>query len=215
MRRKLIVVVLLGAILEGAWLMGAMQLLRGTMGSGPLGRLAQEVTQVKTLIGKAGDALKVDQTALEKALKELRGELSPSPSDPSRDPFALPQGVRLLSELSGAINPTAVGEVGTEKSAQKDGGKAAAAEPRARQLSGILVGPRDRVAIIDGTLVRPGDSHDGEQVIDIQRDHVVLARDGQRRTLRLPPPFPESGQWAQQVEIRVSTGEGQRNIPTE
>jgi hypothetical protein len=189
MRRKLLIVVVLGAMLEIAWLYGGLELLRSRIGGGPVGRMMQQAKQVKTAIEKASEALKT----LEQVTTAV---LPPSPGDPSRNPFALPPGVRLLTEPSG----TAGGEAGP--SIEKELAKAAVPEPPARQLSGILVGPGDRVAIIDGTLVRAGDNLDGERVIDIQRDRVVLAQDGRERTLRLPPPFPESSPGTEQLQIR-------------
>lgn len=197
--RKLVPVLLLATVLEGAWLLGGLELLRDKAGTGPVGRLTQELKQAKTLIEKASEALKVNPAALEQVLKQAAPL---TPADPSRNPFALPEGVRSLAEPAAPADPKASGEVGA--STEKDMAKAATPEPPARQLSGILVGPRDRVAIIDGALVRPGDSLEGERVIEIRRDQVVLAREGQRRTLRLPPPFPESGQAAEQVQIRSS-----------
>lgn len=198
MRKKITVLLLLGAALEVAWLMGTMELLRSKIGSSSLDRFGQELKQAKSLIERAGEAFKAEQPSLEQALKELRGEPASSPGDPSRNPFALPPGVRLLAQPSG---DTQAG------STETDPAKAAAPEPRARELNGILVGPRDRVAIIDGVLVRAGDSLEGERVIDVRRDHVVLARDGQRRTLHLPPPFPESKQETEPVEVRASTSQ--------
>lgn len=195
MRKKIITLFLLGTALEVAWLYGGLEILRGKSGFGLVGRIKQEVEQVKTLVEKATEALKAEQGSL--GVGSLAGS-PPAPGDPSRNPFALPQGVRLLAQPSGTETP---GEAGAEKEAAK------AAPPPARELNGILVGPRDRVAIIDGTLVRAGDSLQGERVIDVRRDHVVLARDGQRRTLHLPPPFPESKPGTEQLEISSSTGE--------
>lgn len=189
MRRKLLIVLVLGATLEIAWLYGGPELLRSRIGGGPVGRLMQEAKQAKTLLGKASDALKTLEQATTAGLSAI-------PGDPNRNPFALPPGVRLLTEPSGP----AEGEAGP--SIEKELAKAAVPEPPARKLDGILVGPRDRVAIIDGILVRPGDSLEGERVVDIQRDRVVLARDGRERTLRLPPPFPEPSPGTEQLQIR-------------
>lgn len=201
MRKKVITVVLLVGALEVVWLLGGLDLLRGKSVTGPVGRLKQEVDQVKSLIEKASEALKADPASVGRA--PMAGA-SPSSGDPLRDPFALPQGVRLLTQPSGSADPKAPGEAGA--SPEKELAKAVPPEPPARELSGILVGPHDRVAIIDGTLVRTGDRIEGDHVIAIRRDHVVLARDGQRRTLRLPPPFPESRPGTEQLELRPSAG---------
>lgn len=197
MNRKLLIVLLLGAALEVAWLYGGLDLIRGKIASRPAGRIMKETNQAKTVIGKASEALKTPEPA-------TTATPPPSPGDPSRNPFALPPGVRLLAEPSG------VGEGGAS---QQELAKAAVPAPPARQLNGILVGPRDRFAIIDGTLVRLGESLEGDRVIDIQRDRVVLARDGQQRTLRLPPPFPELSSASEQLEIRSSAGESQPKRP--
>lgn len=195
MRRKLFIVLLVGAALEVAWLYGGLDLIRDKIASRPAGRVTKETNQAKTAIGKASEAVKTPEQAATAASP-------PSPGDPSRDPFALPPGVRLVAGPPGTAEPGTPGEAGATET---ESAKAAVPEPPARQLSGILVGPRDRVAIIDGTLVRSGDSLEGERVIDIQRDLVVLARDGQQRTLRLPAPEP--------LQIRSSAGGSQPRRP--
>jgi hypothetical protein len=52
------------------------------------------------------------------------------------------------------------------------------------------VSARERLAIIDGALLRTGDTLEGERVAEIRADLVVLVAEDRRRTLRLPPPFP-------------------------
>lgn len=204
MRRKFLAVMVLGAVIEIAWLYGGLNLLRSKLGTGTVGQMVQQAKQVKTALEKATETLK----SLEQA---TTGGLLASPGDPNRDPFALPPGVRHLAEPSGPAESRTAGEGGP--STGKELAKAAVPEPPARQLNGILVGARDRVAIIDGTLVRPGDSLEGERIVDIQRDHVVLARDGRERTLRLPPPFPESSSGTEQLQIRPSAGGDQPKRP--
>lgn len=184
MRRKVVVVLVLGMALEVSGLMGTMELLREKTRSGPIGRVLKEVDQARSLIGKAQDGLNADKLtaeALSKAVAALgRG-------DPARNPFELPAEVRSMNQPAGAA-------AGLSPSDEAGAPQGSVPAPPPRELNGILVGPRDRVAIIDGTLLRMGDTLEGEHVVDIGRDHVVLARDGQHRTLRLPPPFPESGQ---------------------
>ena len=194
--RKVVIVLLLSVALEVTGFVAGLGPFRGTNRTGPAGRPGQEVNPVKTGVEKPREGLKADQVSPTGASS---AETSPNEGDPSRNPFALPAGVHPLSGAAPSLRPP--GEVGAHDT---DPARAAVPEPPARELSGILVGPRDRVAIIDGTLLRAGDSVEGEHVIDIPRDHVVLARDGQRRTLRLPPPFPGSGQRAGQPETRAS-----------
>lgn len=195
--RKVVIMLLLGMALEVSGFLGTVEFLREKMRTGPVGRLAQEVNQARSLVGKAREVLNADQLtpeALSKAVAAL------GQGDPSRNPFALPQGVNALNQPTGDLRPP--GEAGA--GGEKDPTLASRPKPPAHELNGILVGTLDRVAIIDGTLLRTGDVLEGEHVIDIGRDHVVLARDGQRRTLRLPPPFPESGQETGQPEPRSS-----------
>lgn len=201
MRRKFLIVLVLGTALEIAWLYGGLELLRSRIGGGPVGRMVQQAKQVKTAIEKASETVKTIE-------QPVAPQVALSLGDPDRNPFALPPGVRLLTDAGapGEAKPPS-------EAAGQELAKAALPEPPARQLNGILVGPRDRVAIIDGTLVRPGDSLEGERVIDIQRDRVVLARDGRERTLRLPPPFPESSPETEQLQIRSSAGGDQPKRP--
>ena len=202
MKRKLVIVLLLGMALEVAGLFGGMEFLREKAPTSPVGRFSQQVKEVRSLVEKAREALKADQLTPD-ALSKTAASLGLG--DPSRNPFALPSGVRPVNQpTKAAANIGPPGEAGVADG--KDGTRAPGPKPPASELSGILVGARDRVAIINGTLVRSGDSIEGERVIDIRRDHVVLARDGQRRTLRLPPPFPESAEGTEQLEIRSSAG---------
>lgn len=170
--RKLLPIMLLGTVIEVAWLLGGLEMLRGKAGPGVVGQIGQEVAQVKQLLEKAREAM------------EVRAATPPSAGDPSRNPFALPPGVQLLGQVADG-QPGASGA-----SPEKGGAPAPPPPPPARELAGILVGPRERLAIIDGTIVRAGDRLDDERVVDIRHDRVVLAREGGRRTLRLPPPFP-------------------------
>jgi len=194
--RKIVIMLLLSVALELTGFVAGLQPFRSTNRTDPAGRPSQGANPVKTAVEKPREGLKADQVSPTAASS---AETSPNEADPSRNPFALPAGVHSLNQPSGAAaNLRPPGEAG----ASDDTGPARAAVPAppARELSGILVGPRDRVAIIDGTLLRAGESLEGEHVIDIRQDHVVLARDGQRRTLRLPPPFPEPGQRTGQPE---------------
>jgi len=167
--RKLLPIMLLGTVIEVAWLLGGLEMLRGKAGPGVVGQIGQEVAQVKPLLEKAREAM------------EVRAATPPSAGDPSRNPFALPPGIQLLGQV-------ADGQPGASGASPEKG--VGPAPPPARELAGILVGPRERLAIIDGTIVRAGDRLDDERVVDIRHDRVVLARAGEQRTLHLPPPFP-------------------------
>ena len=182
--RKFVMVLLLSVVLEVTGFLPGLQPFRGKSGPGPAVSPQQQVKPAKARAEKPREEPKADQASPEGGSGEGP---SAREGDPPRNPFALPDGIRSLNQAPGAAAALSLSD-------EAGASRAAVPEPPARELSGILVGPRDRVAIINGTLLRTGESLEGEHLIDIRRDHVVLARDGQRRTLRLPPPFPESGQ---------------------
>lgn len=172
--RKGLIVVLLAAALEVAWLLGGLELLRSAPGPSLVGQVGQAVTQAK---------------ALQAAMRDL-GDTTAAPrpappGDPDRNPFTLPPGVRLLGQP--ADPATVLAPAGGGPSANKE--PAPPPAPPRRELGGIMVSGRERLAIIDGTLVRSGDELDGDRIADINPDRVVLVRDGTRRTLRLADPL--------------------------
>ena len=178
-KRKIVILLLLSAALEVTGLVVGPQIFSDKSGTGPAGRPSQ-VKLAKPIVEEPREAPKTDHTSPEGASS---AEVSPSQVEaPSRNPFALPSGVDLRNQASGASGKAV---------ASRDPARADTPASPGRELNGILVGARDRVAIIGGTLLRPGDSVEGERVIEIRSDYVVLARDGRRRTLRLPPAFPE------------------------
>lgn len=64
-----------------------------------------------------------------------------------------------------------------------------ASEPPFEQrhtLQGVVAGPTS-LALIDGVLLASGDRVDGAELLDIQRDRVVLMKDGKRILLTLSP----------------------------
>ena len=196
--RKVVIVLLLSVAFELTGFVSGLRLFPGKGGTGPAVSPQQQVKPAKARVEKAPEGLKADQASPEGGSDE-----GPSPSEgaPSRNPFALPAEVHPLKQPSGAA-----AALSPSDEAGADPARAAVPAPPAHELSGVLVGARDRVAIIDGTLLRTGDVLGGEHVIDIRRDHVVLARDGRRRTLRLPPPFPEPGSSADGVQPERSNG---------
>ena len=54
-------------------------------------------------------------------------------------------------------------------------------------LRGVVAGRNPR-AVVDGYILAIGAELDGYQVVEIQRDAVIFERDGDRRTLSIPPP---------------------------
>jgi len=92
-----------------------------------------------------------------------------------RDPFFLPSGVRLLSkEISVQENkkiPQATEEVKPIEVPLK--------------LKAILIGDHVRLASIDRSIVSIGDFINGEKVLEIRSDRVILEKEGKKRTLVL------------------------------
>jgi hypothetical protein len=86
-----------------------------------------------------------------------------------RDPFLLPPGVHLLSNIGA---PSGVKEV-PPKTETDTGVKA------------ILIADYIRLALIDRHIVTVGDSIHDEKVLEIKSDRVILGKGDQKRTLLL------------------------------
>ena len=174
---------LLGMVLEVGLLLGGLEL----MGLKP-GDLSKKIREVKKFgqglqeaqknVNYAVDILKgikdgKDVTDLsmptrEKFSKTLSGEIE-------LNPFALPKGVHTLKELEAMARKSE-----EESSAPEDVQKAVL------KVTGIFLGRTQQTAIVGGNLLQVGDLIGGEQVFAINREGVVLEKDGNRRTL-LPP----------------------------
>jgi hypothetical protein len=87
-----------------------------------------------------------------------------------RDPFLLPPGVYLLSNLG-----LSQGMKGVSSKTETDA-----------PLKAILIGDRIRLALIDHHIVTVGESIHGEKVLEIRSDRVVLGKGEQKRSLLLP-----------------------------
>ncbi len=107
------------------------------------------------------------------------------PGGVRKDPFALPSGVRLLSQevpiLDGdkklpSIHETRLGEITPAETKPPEA---------PLKLKAILISDHVRLASIDRSIVTIGDPINGEKVIDIQPDRVVLAKEGKKRTILL------------------------------
>ena len=109
---------------------------------------------------------------------EVHAQLKKKPSlfqETRKDPFSLPPGVRLLSkEISVQENkkiPQAMEEVKPAEVPLK--------------LKAILIGDHVRLASIDRSIVSIGDFINGEKVLEIRSDRVILEKEGKKRTLVL------------------------------
>lgn len=88
-----------------------------------------------------------------------------------RDPFSLPSGVYLLSRA---------------KTVQLTN-----AHSHLQRLKAILIGDYIRLALIDRHIVTVGDSINGEKVLEIKPDRVILGKGNKKRNLLLhQSPIP-------------------------
>jgi hypothetical protein len=128
-----------------------------------------------------------------------KDEESPSPKNSEetrlRNPFLLPPGVYLLSKEGGA-------PVHKEKSTGADA-KLEEIEISPFKVRAILISNQIRLATIGSHIVAVGDKLNGETILEIKNDRVILGKGDTKRTLHLqqspvqltieaPPPSPTS-----------------------
>ena len=94
-----------------------------------------------------------------------------------RDPFLLPPGVRLLSQIDSAP--------AVKKTALKPGEKPPEIPPPSLRVKAILISDRIRLASIDRHIVTVGDLIHDERVLEIQEDRVILRKGDKQRALLL------------------------------
>jgi hypothetical protein len=92
-----------------------------------------------------------------------------------RNPFLLPPGIHLLSK-GGSTSPH------PETAAKPD---TKSEEIDLLRVRAILVSDHVRLASIGGTIVTVGDRVNGEKVLEIKTDQVILEKGDKKRTLRL------------------------------
>jgi hypothetical protein len=93
------------------------------------------------------------------------------PRKSGRDPFLLPPGVHLLSKTGTASGRTDRQSNDILSSPLK--------------VKAILISDHARLALIDRHIVTVGDSIQGEKVLEIKTDRVILGKGEQKRTLLL------------------------------
>ena len=93
------------------------------------------------------------------------------PQKSGRDPFLLPPGVHLLSKTGTASGRTDRQSNDILSSPLK--------------VKAILISDHARLALIDRHIVTVGDSIQGEKVLEIKTDRVILGKGEQKRTLLL------------------------------
>ena len=94
-----------------------------------------------------------------------------------RSPFLLPSGVR-SSAKGGAARVS-------KKVASKPQANSARVPPVPRKVRAILISDHIRLASIDQHIVTVGDVIDGEKVLEIKTDRVILGKGGKKRTVLL------------------------------
>ena len=110
-----------------------------------------------------------------------------------RNPFLLPRGIYFLSKEG-------VGSVRKEKATGPDA-KLEEIETSPLKVRAILISEQIRLATIGPHIVAVGDKLDGETILEIKNDRVILGKGDRKRTLPLhqsplqltieaPPPSP-------------------------
>jgi len=110
-----------------------------------------------------------------KARDELRRKVSPS-QEKGRDPFRLPEGIRLLSKID-----SVQGAKGTDSTS----GAKPADIPPPLKVKAILISDHIRLASIDRYIVKVGDLINDERVLEIKPDQVILGKQGKKRSIFL------------------------------
>jgi len=112
-------------------------------------------------------------------LGKVHAQMKKKPSllqETRKDPFSLPSGVRLLSMEAPVHEDKKVPATVTPEIKP--------VEPSLK-LKAILISDRIRLASIDRSIVTVGDSVNGEKILEIQSDRVILEKEGKKRTILL------------------------------
>jgi len=88
-----------------------------------------------------------------------------------RDPFILPPGIHLLSREKTTSEP--------QKVSSKD------IAPLSLRVNAILISDHIRLASMGGNIVTVGDEIQGEKILEIKKDRVILGKGDKKRTLLL------------------------------
>ena len=105
-------------------------------------------------------------------------------SGPGRNPFSLPAGIHHRSK-----SPAVAAAPKAPEMAPKGETKVLDVPPpplpAPLKVRAILIGSQTRLALIDRQIVREGDSIEGEKILAIAKDYVVLGQGDNKRTLFL------------------------------
>ncbi|MBL7176173.1 MAG: hypothetical protein ISS66_10155 [Desulfobacteraceae bacterium] len=96
------------------------------------------------------------------------GKKRPSEKAWGRDPFEFPTGVELrVAEEGESLKPVK------------------AVEPPVKKVTAILITDSRKVASINHKVVAEGDLIDGERVLEIEHDRVILQKGGRKQVIML------------------------------
>jgi hypothetical protein len=122
-------------------------------------------------------------------LAEVEDEERPSEKAWGRDPFMLPPDVRLRVAQEGESSKAAEPPIETK-----------ATEPPVKKVTAILFTDSRKVASINHKAVTVGDLIDGERVLEIMSDRVILEKGGRKQVIAL-----------EESTIQWTTNKGEEN----
>jgi hypothetical protein len=111
-----------------------------------------------------------------KARDELKRKASPS-QERGKDPFQLPEGIRLLSKIDSVQE--------AKGTTSKSEAKPTDISPPPLKVKAILISDHIRLTSINRYIVKVGDSINGERVLEIKPDQVILGKEGKKRSIFL------------------------------
>ena len=113
---------------------------------------------------------------------KVHAQLKKKPSlfqEVRKDPFSMPSGVRLLSKEVAVSEDKKLQPITEIKPVETK-----PAETHLK-LKAILISDHIRLASIDRSIVTVGDLINGEKVLEIRSDRVILEKEGKKRTILL------------------------------
>jgi type II secretory pathway component PulC len=129
----------------------------------PVGQMSSDLAKV--------DSLRENRLS---DLAEVEDKKRPPEKAWGRDPFSFPPGVRLR-----------VAQAGKSSNAAEPPTKTKAIEPPVKKVTAILITDSRKVASINHKVVAVGDLIDGERVLEIKPDRVILEKDGCKQVITL------------------------------
>jgi hypothetical protein len=107
---------------------------------------------------------------------QSKGKMGPF-QERGRDPFRLPEGIRLLSKID-----SVQGAKGTNSTSEA---KPTDISPPPLKVKAILISDHIRLASINRYIVKVGDLINDERVLEIKPNQVILGKEGKKRSIFL------------------------------